>query len=423
MLIKNIKKLQTSKQKKIILSILESGLEAGMPDAVLKKIIHKNKILVQGKTYHFDRYDRVFVVAVGKAAFSMARSVCKYTTIDGGIIVIPEYVKYNKIPGFQIIKGSHPIPDKKSIHAARSIISFLGTLNPKDLVIFLFSGGTSSLTALPDGISIRDKQATTKLLLRCGATINEINCIRKHLSKIKGGKLARYVRCKALSLIMSDVIGNDLSSIVSGITYGDNTTFSDAKKILEKYHIENLVPSKVMQHIEAGITKKQKSTHARKIENYIICDNNVCLEAMNKQAKKLGLSTIMLKGITGNISDVSKRLVRITKRKHCLIFGGETTVTVTGSGKGGRNQELALRLVELLAKNKIKAVVACMGTDGVDGNTDAAGAISESGTPSDKIRSFLENNDSYHYFKKYGGHIITGPTQTNLADIGVILRI
>jgi glycerate 2-kinase len=422
-LIKNIKKLQTSKQKKIILSILESGLEAGMPDAVLKKIIHKNKILVQGKTYKLDRYDRVFVVAVGKAAFSMTCSICKYATINGGIVVIPENTKHGKIPGFQIIKGSHPIPDKKSIHAAKSIISFLDTLNPKDFVIFLFSGGTSSLTALPDCISIKEKQVTTRLLLRCGATINEINCIRKHLSKIKGGKLARYVRCKALSLIMSDVIGNDLSSIVSGITYGDNTTFSDAKKILEKYHIENLVPSKVMQHIEAGITKKQKSTHARKIENYIICDNNVCLEAMNKQAKKLGLSTILLKGVTGNISDVSKRLVRITKRKHCLIFGGETTVTVTGSGKGGRNQELALRLVELLAKNKIKAVVACMGTDGVDGNTDAAGAISESGTPSDKIRSFLENNDSYHYFKKYGGHIITGPTQTNLADIGVILRI
>ena len=423
MLIRNIQKLRTSKQKKIVLSILESGLKAGMPDTVLKKIVYKNKIVVENKTYNLDNYERVFVVAVGKAAFSMTCSVCKYARIRGGIIVIPDNVKHHKISGFKIIKSSHPIPDKKSINAANSIISFLSKVDPQDLVIFLFSGGTSSLTALPDGISIRDKQATTKLLLRCGATINEINCIRKHLSKIKGGKLARYVRCKALSLIMSDVIGNDLSSIVSGITYGDNTTFSDAKKILEKYHIENLVPSKVMQHIEAGITKKQKSTHTRKIENYIICDNNVCLEAMNKQAKKLGLSTILLKGITGNISDVSKRLVRITKRKHCLIFGGETTVTVTGSGKGGRNQELALRLVELLAKNKIKAVVACMGTDGVDGNTDAAGAISESGTPSDKIRSFLENNDSYHYFKKYGGHIITGPTQTNLADIGVILRI
>lgn len=423
MLIKNIKKSQTSKQKKTVLSILESGLKAGMPDAVLKKIIHKNKILVQRKTYKLDRYDRVFVVAIGKAAFSMTRSVCKHTRISGGIIVIPENVKYNKIPGFQIIKGNHPIPDKKSIHAARSIISFLGTLNPNDFVVFLFSGGTSSLTALPDGISIRDKQVTTRLLLRCGATINEINCIRKHLSKIKGGKLAGYVKCDALSLIMSDVIGNDLSSIVSGITYGDNTTFSDAKKILEKYHIEGLVPRKVMQHIRSGIKKKQKNIHTRKIKNFIICDNNVCLGQMVRQAKKLGLSVKLLQGVTGNVSVVSQKLSRISEHTRCLIFGGETTVTVTGTGKGGRNQELTLRLVDLLGKKGIKSVVACVGTDGIDGNTDAAGAISESNVPQNKIRDFLENNDSYHYFKKYGGLVITGPTQTNLVDLGVILRI
>ncbi len=422
MLIQNIKKLKTTRQKKIVLSILESGLRAGMPDVVLKKIVRKNKISVQGKIYDFDDYDHVFVVAVGKAAYSMTHSVCKYARIDGGIIVIPSNVKYSKISGFQIIESSHPIPDKKSIHAAKSIISFLGKLGQKDLVIFLFSGGTSSLTAFPDGVSLKEKQVTTRLLLRCGATINEINCIRKHLSKIKGGKLADYVRCSAISLIMSDVIGNDLSSIVSGITYGDNTTFSDAKKILQKYRIERLVPNKVIQHIRAGITKNQKIIHARKIKNYIICDNNVCLDAMVKQAKKLGLSVMLLKGVTGNVVDVSKKLIQVSKRNHCLIFGGETTVRVTGSGKGGRNQELVLRLVELFGKKQIGAVVACIGTDGIDGNTDAAGAISESDV-SDKIRSYLENNDSYHYFKKHGGLVITGPTQTNLVDLGVILRI
>ncbi len=177
-----------------------------------------------------------------------------------------------------------------------------------------------------------------------------------------------------------------------------------------------------MQHIQSGIAKKQKNIHARKIKNYIICDNNVCLDAMTKKAKKLGLSVTLLKGITGNVVDVSKKLTHISKRNNCLIFGGETTVTVTGSGKGGRNQELALRLVELLGKKQIKGVIACVGTDGIDGNTDAAGAISESKI-SDKIRSYLENNDSYHYFKKHGGLVITGPTQTNLVDLGVILRI
>lgn len=420
MLIQNFKQLQTNRQKKIALSILEKGLEAGMPDTILQYLVYKNKLVLKNKVYSLGDYEKIYVIAVGKAAFSMAHYFCKRTKTDGGIIVIPNYTKYKKISGFKIIKSSHPIPNKKSTLAAKSIITFLCSRNPKDLVIFLFSGGASSLIALPDGITLSQKQTTTRQLLRSGATINEINCVRKHLSKIKGGKLGNYVKCDALSLIMSDVIGNDLSSVVSGLTYGDDTTFSDAKKILEKYHIEKLVPRQVMQHIRDGIGKKEGRSHVSKIQNHIICDNNVCLEAMKRQARKLGYSVIVLYGVTGNVITVSKRLSSKIKSRSCLIFGGETTVTVKGKGKGGRNQELALRLGQLLGKKGIKSVIACVGTDGIDGNTDAAGAITESNA-SEKIKPYLEKNDSHHYFKKYGGLIYTGPTGTNLVDIGIVL--
>ncbi len=421
MLIQNLKNLQPNKQKKIVLSILEAGLAAGMPDIILKNIVYKNKIILKNKVYSLENYEKIFVIAVGKAGFSMANSFCKYAKTDGGIIVIPKNVNSKKITGFKIIKSNHPTPDQKSVFAANTIISFLQGCNPKDLVVFLLSGGTSSLVALPDGITLSQKQETTRQLLRCGATIDEINCVRKHLSKIKGGKIANYVTCEALSLIMSDVIGNDLSSIVSGITYGDDTTFSDAKKILEKYRIEKLVPRQVMQHIKDGIAKKEGNLHVNRIRNYIICDNNVCIDAMKKQAKKLGYSAMSIRDMTGNVIAVSKRLSkRITKSESCLVFGGETTVIVKGKGKGGRNQELTLRLAQLLGQKGIRCVVACMGTDGIDGNTDAAGAITQSDR-SEKMEPYLEKNDSYHYFKKYGGLIYTGPTGTNLVDIGVIL--
>lgn len=419
MLIQNFRRFKTRPEKNALF-MLEAGVEAGMPDAILKNIVYKNKIVLEKKTYSLSKYGKIFVIAVGKAAFSMARSFCKCTKVDGGIIIIPKNTRYEKISGFKIIKSNHPIPDKKSVIAATSIISFLQNCSQNDLVVFLFSGGTSSLVALPDGITLGQKQETTRQLLRCGATINEINCVRKHLSKIKGGKLVNYVKCDAISLIISDVIGNDLSSIVSGITYGDNTTFSDAKKILEKYHVEKLVPRQVMQHIKEGIAQRQNMPKISNVRNYIICDNNACIQAMKRQAKKLGYSATALQNITGNVIDVSKKLSNQVKKNSCLIFGGETTVMVKGNGKGGRNQELTLRLAQLLGKKGIKCIVACMGTDGIDGNTYAAGAMIQSST-SDKIKPYLEKNNSYHYFKKYGGLLYTGPTGTNLVDIGLVL--
>jgi hydroxypyruvate reductase len=294
-----------------------------------------------------------------------------------------------------------------------------------DFVIFLISGGGSSLLSMPDGISLQDKKITTSLLLKSGANIQEINCIRKHLSKIKGGKLVENLSCDAVSLVMSDVVGDDLSDIASAPTYFDDTTFKDADKILIKYGLKKHIPHGVLKRINLGIHNKIPETpKSPKIKNYIIATNNVCLDAMVIRARQLGYTANTIRSISGNISLVSRNLLKsFSIKKHsCLIFGGESTVKIVGNGKGGRNQELVLSVLNKIQKNRENVTIASCGTDGKDGNTDVSGAIIESSK--DKIhdiQNFLKNNNSYYFFKKHKGLIFTGPTHTNLMDIGVLL--
>src|SRR3990170_1137866 len=222
----------------------------------------------------------------------------------------------NKNHRFQIFQAGHPTPDKTSVRAARYILKFLHQRNKDELVIFLVSGGSSALLALPDGITLNDKIRFTKELLVSGATIQELNCVRKHLSKIKGGRLIEGMKCDAVSLVISDVMGDDLSSIASGTTYFDKTKFADALKILKKPH-------------------------------HIVLTNRDCLQAMQKKSKQLGVSFKTI-SISGDIAKATSKLVSLIpkKKNSCIIFGGETTVKVKGSGKGGRNQELVLRILE-----------------------------------------------------------------------------
>ncbi|MGI0074302.1 MAG: glycerate kinase type-2 family protein [Nitrosotalea sp.] len=427
MIIKNFKKLATTHQKKLVLSVLESGLRAAMPNLVLKKIIKQNYLVLDKQKISLKNYGRIYVIAVGKAADLMTKTVNSLTKIDGGIVVIPQktcsMVRSKK---FIVLRSSHPIPDAKSVIAAKKTIDFLAKLQKTDFVIFLISGGASSLLSLPDGISIREKQTVTILLLRSGANIQEINCVRKHLSKVKGGQLVKFLRCQAVALVMSDVIGDDLSAIASGLTYYDNTTFQDAKKILIRYGLKNKVPKKVWQRIDLGARKLIPETPKKtKIKNYVISSNKNCLDEMSKTARKLGLVTKMKSPISGNVENAALKLTKLlpSKPRSCLIFGGETTVKVKGKGKGGRNQELILHLLNRLSKQKIKLLMTSVGTDGIDGNTPAAGAIVISDIAPKMIKKYLCDNDSYAYFRKYGGLIFTGPTHTNLMDIGLILRV
>ena len=425
MMIRNFKSISIIKAKKDALSIIEAGLEAALPRNSLEKIIKNDHIRISGKKINLKNYDRVFVIAVGKAAYSMTSAVNYLTCIDGGLIVVPLKTKTELGNKFKIIQAGHPIPNKNSVIAAKNMLDFLGKITHDDFVIFLISGGASSLVALPDGITLGEKQAVTDRLLKCGANIHEINCMRKHLSKIKGGRLLDFLRSDAVSLVMSDVVGNDLSSIASGMTYFDKTTFSDAKKIIKKYYLESLLPKSVLRHMELGVKEKIPETPKNeKIKNYVIATNKNCLDAMNVKAKELGFSTKIQNCISGDVKDVGRKITKIFFRTKvdCIIFGGEPTVTVTGKGKGGRNQELVLHVISNLSKQNRHAIVASVGTDGVDGTTDFAGAIWKTGEKIDKIKPYLKKNDSFHFFNKYGGLIFTGPTGTNLMDIGLVFR-
>ena len=426
MIIKNFKRLATNQDKKLALSIVEEGLASALPNSALERIVHPTFLQIGRKRTPFKKYRHVYVVAIGKSADLMTKVVNSRTKIDGGIVVIPAKMTPVIHGGkFTVMQSSHPIPTEKSITAARKVSGFLKSMRSTDLVIFLISGGASSLVSLPDGISLKNKQLVTSLLLKSGATIREINCVRKHLSQVKGGRLVESLPCRGISLVMSDVIGDDLSVIASGITYCDPSTFSNAKKILSKYHLTNLVPKSVLNRIVLGTKGMIPETPKKpRIENYVISTNKDCIDTMKSKAKKLGFETKTIWPLDG---DVRNAAVKISKHfsahsNSCLVFGGETTVTVKGSGHGGRNQELILNLLKKLQNNKEKIVVVSVGTDGVDGNTCVAGAIADSTMPTKPIDAYLKKNNSYCYFKKYGGSIITGYTHTNLMDVGLVLR-
>lgn len=424
MIIKNFKELATDKQKKLALSILESGFKSALSSEPLKKIINRDRIVVNRKSISLRNYDKIYVVAVGKAADLMTKLVASLVRIEGGIVIIPQKTRSLAKPGkFVILRGGHPIPTKKSIDAARKTLNFLANLKDTDFVIFLISGGASSMVVLPDGISLSEKQSLTDLLLKSGANIHEINCVRKHLSKIKGGRLTQYLRCQSVALVMSDVVGDDLSTIASGMTYCDKTTFCDAKKILIKYGL-NKISKNVLKRIDLGTMGLIQDTPKKpRIKNYVISSNKNCLDAMATNARKLGLFTKIVP-ISGDVRNTSSKLSKLIpkKPKSCVVFGGETTVKVEGSGRGGRNQELVLHLLDRLAGNKLPLIVASVGTDGIDGNTPAAGAISTTAISIKAIEKYLDNNDSFSYFRKHGGLILTGHTHTNLMDIGLMLR-
>ena len=231
MIIKNFKELATSAEKKTALEILEAGICAAMPYHTLKKIIHKDRLGISNTRISLLKYPKIFVIAFGKAADSMTKSISSLIHVDGGIIVIPKNsCSIFKNKKFEIFHAGHPVPDRQSVKAAKAILKFLKHRKRTDFIIFLVSGGGSSLVSIPDGLTLNEKKIITDLLLKSGADIHEINCIRKHLSKIKGGKMVEHLSCDAVSLVMSDVVGDDLSDIASGVTYCDHTTFNDAAK-------------------------------------------------------------------------------------------------------------------------------------------------------------------------------------------------
>ena len=425
MIIQNFEELAITEKKKDCLEILESGLQAANPANIISNYVTPNEIKIDGKIFNIKKYSNIHTIAFGKAGDSMTRAINSIISIKSGIIVIPKGAKAKiKSKKFQIFNSSHPKPDKTSVKAAKEVMKFVNNKKSNELIIFLVSGGGSSLLAMPDEITLGDKVHVTDLLLKSGATIQEFNCIRKHLSKIKGGKLVENMKCHGIGLIMSDVENNDLSSIASGTTYMDNTTYQNAMDIIEKYRLKRRIPIEVLQILGNGVHNQKSETpkHA-KIENYIVASNSNCLESMEKEAKIKGYKVIKIQ-IFGDIKEVVKKILEKIpeQQKTCLIFGGEPTVKVLGKGQGGRNQELVLRILKNTQKLK-KITIASMGTDGIDGNSNFAGAIVENiKVDLNIMKEFLKNSDSSRFFQKQKGNIKTDFTHTNLMDIGIILK-
>ncbi len=424
MIIKNFKKLAKNPKKKQALQILEFGLAAAQPQNSLKNYVKGNRIELGKTKIKLNEYSNVYLVAFGKAADSMANSVNSLTKIKSGIVVIPKGAKsQTSSKKFKVLKASHPLPDKSSVNAAKAVLRFVASKKKDDFIIFLVSGGSSALLSLPDRITLNEKTSLTRQLLKSGANIQEINCIRKHLSQIKGGRLVENMKCQSVALVMSDVLGDDLTSVASGMTYCDKTTFGMALKILNKYHLNSTIPKNILKILKLGSAGKIPETlKSSKIKHFIIANNSTCIKKMVKKSKELRISS---KTITtsGDVRLVAKKLARLApkKKNSAIIFGGEPTVFVTGKGKGGRNQELVLRLLQNLQNSKQSYIIASIGTDGIDGNTKYAGAISENNSKTKDILSYLKTNNSSSYFQKYGGLVNTGYTNTNLNDIGLIL--
>jgi hydroxypyruvate reductase len=337
------------------------------------------------------------------------------------------------------------LPDENGQHGTEAILKLVRDAGKDDLVICLISGGGSALTPLPfHGLTLKDKQETIKVLLSCGATIHEINAIRKHTSMIKGGRLARAAYPATLvSLILSDVVGDDLDVIASGPTVPDSSTFSSCMKILQRYNILKKIPETVLNHIEAGASGKVPETPNTddsafdKTYNLIIGSNIESLMAAKQKAESLGYKVLVLSSmIEGETRDVAhvhgaiaREIIKTGNPLHppaCILSGGETTVTLTGKGLGGRNQEFALAsAIDIAGKNEV--VILSGGTDGNDGPTDAAGAFADNFTLKRAGEMgldpyyFLLNNDSYHFFQKLGDLLMTGATNTNVMDLRIVL--
>ena len=321
MMIKNFNSLANTEMKKKALKILETGLAAAQPKNFLKTFVNENYILLGKNRIFLSNYRKIFVVAYGKAADSMAEYVSEKINVSKGIVVIPKYTKSLLVSKkFKVFYSGHPLPDKESVRAGKTILEFVNNCSKGDFILFLVSGGGSSLLALPDKIALAEKKHVTKLLLKCGATIDEFNTVRKHLSMIKGGKLVQNMNCDGCVLVMSDVVSNDLSVISSGCTYNDNTTFSDAINIIKKYSLEKKLSKKVITHLKHGLITNTAQPNRSKIKNKIIATNLDCLNAMVLKSKSLGFATKVYSPVRHDVSVSAKKIVQMIPRNRNSCF-------------------------------------------------------------------------------------------------------
>jgi len=426
--------------------IIEKALNAVDPyNLVLNNLQIKGNILfIKDKKFDLDKFDKIHIIGCGKGATYLYKGLKKIVgpRISSGIIVSIKGHSF-KDEKVKFFEGSHPIPDKSSLESGNAVYDYVkNKIKSNDLVFFLITGGASSILIKPfQGINFEDKIKINELLLSCGADIKEVNCVRKHVSAIKGGRLAELISpAKLVTLIVSDIVDSPFEYIGSGPTIGDSTTFSDAHEVLKKYSLTQKLRAGIRDYFLKGIKKEIQDTPSPDSEifaknyNLLIGDNLIALESAKKEAERLGIKTFILTSRdNGEPLQAAKVYSSMVKEIICskdpikspllILCGGELRVCVRGKGKGGRNQEFVLNMLKELKAIKKSFYISSIGTDGIDGPTDAAGAWIDEKTIDkvDKLKlnidSYLKDNDSYNFFKKINHLIKTGPTRTNVMDL------
>lgn len=431
-------------------TIFDAGVKAADPVKAVSRHIRRvrGSIEVDGHRYRLSDYRNVYVVGAGKGSAKMAGAVEEMLghRIAGGIVIVK--VGYSvPLRKLIVIEAGHPIPDGNGVRGTVRLMNLLRKTTAEDLVFCLLSGGGSALLTCPaEGLSLRDKRQMTRLLINCGAPIGQINAVRKHMSQVKGGRLAKLIHPASLiSLILSDVVGDPIETVASGPTAPDSSTFFDCRNVFDRYGLTREIPRSVAMLIQRGCngeieeTPKHGDPAFDSARNIIVGNNQLALLAATQEAENLGYRVLVLsESAEGEAADVAVRHVAVAKeilakgdpipRPACVLSGGEATVTVTGNGLGGRNQEFALAAAQEI--DGLQGVVALSGgTDGTDGPTDAAGGIVDGATiqraESKRLnaRDYLKNNDSYHFLRATDDLLITGPTFTNVMDLRLVLVV
>jgi glycerate 2-kinase len=430
-------------EAELAFEIFGAAISAVQPSKLIPQYLSADDTTIRIIQQRYERKEinRFIIIAAGKAAAAMAQAAEQQlgNVISDGIC-ITKYDHALPLQHMRTIEAAHPVPDEMSLLAGAEVLKLVEHLKAKDIVLVLLSGGASSLLAdVPDGCSLTDLQTTFDLLLKSGASIHEMNAVRKHLSKIKGGQLAKAVQpAKLFTLVLSDVVGDDAGTIGSGPTVADDTTFEEVHAVVNQHGIWKHIPSSVQQYIVKGIqhqiaeTPKPAESYFQQENLQIIGNNQMALLAAAAKAEALGYKTVIANdNVQADAAHFAETIIHQYKNYNgakpaCILFGGETTVKVNGKGKGGRNQHLVLSALLALMKNKSlnKITILSAGTDGTDGTTNAAGAVADNYTRNfyeHEIEEHLKNFDAFHFFQRNGGLITTGATQTNVMDIMLLL--